>query len=144
MKLSDRLKPSLKMEEGVLARLLPFLGELPELAGAAESYPNSIQELIKRLQLSGGMNVESGQNYNVTSGGGRIGYQHPLSGNQSITSGLSGEFARGAVTAPGFEQPINDKRITGVDASYQTGPNTFGVEYSPEAKLLQLLFRRRF
>jgi hypothetical protein len=117
--------------------------------------PEQLKEIIARSQLSYDV---SGSN-KAYGGGGRVGYNQPI-GKDSLSIGLSGQGYK--------EGKSSDFKPTSVDATYHTGNNDIGLQYSqnqanmrgqlpPEIQqnipvqapvtvenLLQLLFRKSF
>jgi hypothetical protein len=117
--------------------------------------PNQLKEIISRVNA--GYSVSGGsQGYG---GGGRVGYTQPM-GNDALSVGISGS---------GYKYgPYSDFQPTAVDATYHTGNNDIGLQYSQNQSnmrgqlpqeiqqnipvqapvtmenLLQLLFRKSF
>lgn len=117
--------------------------------------PEQLKEIIARSQLAydvGGSNKAYG-------GGGRIGYTQPI-GKDSVSVGISGQGYKAG--------QYSDFQPTSADATYHTGNNDIGLQYSQNQgnmrgqlpqniqenipvqapvtmeNLLQLLFRRSF
>jgi hypothetical protein len=69
-------------------------------------------------------------------GGGRVGYEVPLSEDQALRMGVSG----GGL--------LKDMKAGGIDAGYRTGPHSFGVELQRgneiNPRALRLRYSREF
>ena len=92
---------------------------------------NALKNLISNMQLSGG----GSKNQFGKSIGGRIGYNIPLE-DGSFNAGVSGYGYKGG----GQSQAA----ISGLDARYTSGPNSFGVDYSPISKDININYTRNF
>lgn len=115
---------------------------LPDLPSLLNTNPQQLQDMLRRIQLSGGGGVsDSGLRY-----GGRVGGNIPLSNNSSLNAGVSGY---------GYDDKVVP---TGLDVAYNFGKNTVGGNYKENnyvegldprtfidtGKLLQLFYSRQF
>ena len=108
------------------------------LDGLLYADPNTLQEILKRLQISGDISRYKSNGVNTDVGYGRIGYGQPVGNEGYLSGGLS---------ASGYKNKYaKDFGLTGADISYSQGDNTIGVEYNqdPMEKLLKLIYERRF
>lgn len=107
--------------------------------------PSFWQELINRLQISG--NIESLQDQGINSvyGGGRVGYNFPLD-NSNLNLGLLGSGYKVSGETPYGKINQSGLGLTGADAAYTSGLNTFGASYNqnPMEKVLNLFYNRQF
>lgn len=122
--------------------------------------PTALENFIRRLQLSGMLESKGQGTDKLMYGGGRLGYRFPM-GENDLTVGLSG----GGYRAKGQGYNQTDLDFQGIDANYQMGNQNFGgyyrpekmgltygnpnvgnidVGYSPENKLLELLYAKSF
>jgi hypothetical protein len=109
---------------------------LPGLLSDQPQDDNKWKDALRRFQFSGGLDVGDSH----MGGGGRVGYQFPVGGGD-LTLGASGNMFRGTIDTPEFKDTIRHKQLTGLDASYRKGPNTYGVEWGrgdPMASTSQL------
>jgi len=115
---------------------------LPDLPSLLNTNPQQLQDMLRRIQLSGGGGVsDSGLRY-----GGRVGGNIPLSNDSSLNAGVSGY---------GYDDKVVP---TGLDVAYNFGKNTVGGNYKENnyvegidprtfldtGKLLQLFYSRQF
>ena len=92
---------------------------------------NALKELISNMEISGGGSKnEYGKNV-----GGRIGYNIPLE-DGSFNAGVSGYGYKSGGQ--------KDAAISGIDARYTSGQNSFGVNYSPISKDININYTRNF
>lgn len=99
-----------------------------QLAGAPIPPPAQPNDALRRLQLAIDFSKIQEPYVNVTQGGGRIGYAFPI-GKDDLTVGTSGGMANVKIDAPDFKQTIRDRQLSGLDAAYTSGPNTYGLEW---------------
>jgi len=103
---------------------LPSLSQFSNKMASMQGYSPSVMDYLKRLQLSGSLSTLSEGPLNLTMGGGRIGYQQPID-NGSFGMGLRGG---GAIGRYG-DYPIDNLRMSGLDANYSRGNNTYSMDY---------------
>lgn len=115
---------------------------LPDLPSLLNTNPEQLQDMLRRIQLSGRGGVSDyGLSY-----GGRVGGNIPLSDDSSLNAGVSGY---------GYDDKVVP---TGLDVAYNFGKNTVGGSYKENnyvqgaddkafidtGKLLQLFYSRQF
>jgi hypothetical protein len=99
-----------------------------------------LQEILNRLQLSGGYQSIDGQDVRGGAYGGRIGYSFPA-GSNSLDVGLSGSGF--SVNTPLGRQRQN--QMTGADLSYNFGRNKLSAAYDRFGdNLFRLSYQRQF
>ena len=98
--------------------------------------PSSIEDTLRRLQLSAAYEQLGMAPAKVDSYGGRVGYEFGITPEQALTLGVSGAGAK--MRAPGVSQDRFD--VTGLDAMYRSGADRYGVSYGPQNKMLELIY----
>lgn len=101
-----------------------------------------LKDLLDRIEFNAQLTTNKTGYETVTSGGGRVGYRQPLE-NGSFTAGVSGGGYKVDVNAPQFKFKNKDFRVTGVDATYENGNNTFGVDFQDKNNFM-LNYGRKF
>lgn len=92
---------------------------------------NALKELVSNIQLSGG----GSKNEYGKQIGGRIGYNIPLE-DGNFNAGVSGYGYKSGGQ--------KGAAVSGIDAQYTSGPNSFGVDYSPINKNININYTRNF
>lgn len=106
---------------------------------------NKLQKFLDNLQLSGNIEANAGQGTKTLSGHGRVGYNFPVGeGNLNTGIGLGGY--KTDVNVPGYKNTFKDFGLTGLDATYNNGANTFGgnVRFNPQGNDYYMYYKRDF
>lgn len=164
MKISELLS-SLGLTGGVDSERQPtFIRSVEDYSPAAQNIYERVKEMsaeqkstlldniLKRLQITGGYQQFADQYVDGSSFGGRVGYTQPIDKERDLTFGLSGSGYKVDTPVGQFK----DYGVYGGDVGYRFGPNRISASYDkygsvgnelgqiPVKDLVRLLYSRQF